>query len=121
MRNHKGDIRGFIHSGSAWYASSMPGPEKDSISIGMYAPDGGTSGEFMIDWVELNGKFVPQLAAFDDAWSALENFTDMLKEMAKLDSKGVTPQKFCEMLKSIGIEDLTERVRPREVNLHIPR
>lgn len=84
---------------------------KDSISIGLYSSGGGASGEFRIEWIELGDKLVPRLAAFDDAWSALQHFVDLLTAMAKLDDKNTTPQKFCEVLKSLGIQDRTERER----------
>ena len=114
MRDHTGDYRGFTHTGGSWYAFSLPqfrDSVKDSISIGMYSPDGGTSGEFQIEWVDLDGKLTPRLAAFDDSWSALQNFGDLLARMALLDDKNIIPKQFCEMLISIGIQDRTERER----------
>jgi len=110
---HDGMIRGFSHTGDAWYAKAcLDGmPYIDCINIGFYADDGdgGTTGEFAIRWVKLGGKITPSIEAFDDSWEALSHFKDLLDEMTKIDSKDVSAKEFCEILKSLGIKDLTKR------------
>lgn len=117
MKDHTGDFRGFTHTGRAWYASSLPMNQdnvKDSISIGLYSPGGGTSGEFMIEWVQLGDKLAPRIAAFDDAWSALRHFNDLLEKMSECDDENVTPEQFCRILQSLGIQNRTEYQRPAD-------
>jgi hypothetical protein len=78
--------------------------------IGMYYPDGGTSGEFAVRWTRLGGKVVPRLEAFDDSWSALAHFGDLLEWMATVDDQCVGPKEFTEKLREFGIRDKTKRV-----------
>ena len=112
MHDHTGDIRAFTHTGASWYGpSSLRSDELDEIMVGFYASDGGTSGEFAIRWVKVGDKWSPRLEAFDDSWSALNHFTDLLALMAQHDSEDMTPETFCELLKECGIKDQTQRQR----------
>jgi hypothetical protein len=109
-RNHEGMTRGFYHHAEAYYAKNAPLQDaEDEIMVGFY--DGGTSGEFAIRWEQLGGRSVPQLQAYDDSWSALVHFKDLLDAMASIDSENISPEKFCKLLVSLGIKDLTERER----------
>jgi len=110
MNKHKDCKRGFIQLSRAWYADAcLKGI--DDITIGFYHPEGGTTGEFSIKWEKLGGKVVPKLTAFDDAWDALLNFKDLLELMATVDSQNITPNEFCILLRSLGIEDRTKEIR----------
>ncbi len=115
MRDHRGCKRGFIHMSAAWWGASQGRyqREKDKVRIGFYRPDGSTTGEFYIGWELLCGSLIPRLYVFDDAWSALFNFGDMLKSMADADDQNVSPEEFCKMLVALGIEDLTPREQPK--------
>lgn len=73
----------------------------------MYYPDGGTSGEMSIEWFELGGKLVPQLKCFDDGWSSLSLFGDLVGRMAELDNKNIQEEGFCRLLDECGFKDLT--------------
>ncbi len=115
---HDGLIRGFYHLAEAWYADANLKNRYDGlideVMIGLYGPDGdqGTSGEFVVKWEHLGGKLTPRLCVYDDGWDALSHFSDLLAEMAKLDSESPSPLEFCELLKRVGIKDLTPRVSP---------
>ena len=113
MRDHKGDIRAFTHTGASWYGAAALTTDrcKDEIMVGFYCPDGGTSGEFAIRWVEVGDHFSPRLEAFDDSWSALSHFTDLLALMAQHDGENMTPEALCGLLMECGIKDQTQRQR----------
>lgn len=112
MKDHSDCKRQFIQLSRAWY-----GPAKlrlddtddtiDEITIGLYDNEGGTTGEFAIEWVKLAGREVPKLCAYDDSWSALFKFKDILRRMAELDDSNPTPKQICSLLESCGVEDVT--------------
>ena len=103
-RNHEGCIRGFYRCSKAWYADKNRDTE---IAIGMYDPEGGTSGEFSVKWSELGSRIVMQLRAYDDSWSALACFADLLAGMANMDSDKISEPEFANFLTAIGVKDLT--------------
>ena len=120
MRNHEGCIRGFYRSVKAYYArfeeveGEFKPTEPVDIMIGMYHPDGGSSGEFSIVCDDALG---PQLRAWCDGWSALNtNFLDLLKELEKWDDEDPTEEEVANLLLSLGIHDLTKYSR----TLHDP-
>lgn len=118
MKDHDGDFRGFYHSGEAWHwPASKTRDEVDHVSLGFYSPDGGTSGEMSVRWVQLSrGTPVPQLCAFDDAWHTLAQFGDLIAAMADLDNQNISPLDFCALLRRLGFVDLTQRTQdPRDV------
>lgn len=106
MENHEGNIRGYIRCSKAYYAE-LHGNTIE-VTVGMYAPDGGTSGEFMFEWVDLSGVLYPRLKAFDDSWSALWMFQDLLQAMSGIDDEGIQEPEFCQLLDSLGISDMTK-------------
>ena len=109
--NHEGCIRGYHRSSKAWYAEAL-GKKRIAVNFGMFHPEGGTSGEMSIEWVDLNGKQIPRLKCFEDAWSALALFTDLIQEMGKVDNMEIQEKEFCNMLDSCGFKDLTEYEDP---------
>lgn len=113
-QKHDGCNRQFIHTNRAWYGPTRlaSGRVIDEITIGMYHPEGGTTGEFAIRWVELGRSIVPMLCAFDDAWSSLSMFNDVLDKMASVDDQYISPDDFCKMLVSCGVEDATPTENP---------
>jgi hypothetical protein len=114
MRDHDGDIRGFYHLSEAWYGpANLPNENVvDEVTFGHFAPEGGTSGEMSIKWYDLGSKVYLCLECFDDAWSSLSTFTDLIVEIGKLDGEKPTPKEFCELLIRLGFKDLTPRENP---------
>jgi len=107
-RDHKGDIKGFNWNSKAWYAGVIRVDDEESIDFGLYAIEGGTSGEMTMVWKELCGREVPRLKIYDDAWSALSLFPDLIQELGKRDNDNITPEEFVEILLSCGFKDLTK-------------
>jgi hypothetical protein len=111
MKNHEGCIRGYHRSSKAWYAKAL---NKGSIEVefGMFHPEGGTSGEMTMEWVGLNGGLCARLKSFEDSWSALSLFTDLIQKMGEVDSEAIQEEDFCKMLDDCGFTDLTEYIDP---------
>lgn len=109
-------IRGFTILSQSWYADVNLRDAKyvDDVTFGMYDDDedGGTTGEMSIKWYELNGKPVPKLECFDDAWKILVEFTDVITMLGMKDNQNITPDKVAEILISRGFKDMTKRSDP---------
>lgn len=107
---HEGCVRGFRIRSESWYGRFLNSVGCcEEIMIGMYADDdrgGGTSGEFAIRWLHVGGRQVPRLEVFDDAWNAL------LKWLASVDGRNVTPRQVADALVSMGVKDMTQRDDP---------
>jgi len=102
--------RQFIHLSRAWYGATRLHRDHDyvdEITIGMYYPGGGTTGEFTIRWIRMSHKNVPLLCVYNDAWDALWEFRDVLAELTGFDGRNVSPEEICELLLRCGIEDKT--------------
>jgi len=110
MKEHEGCIRGYHRSTKAFYANVMG--DRIDVMIGMYHPEGGTSGEFKIEWEQLDGKRTPRLKSFDDSWNVLWMFKDLLEKMANIDSEDISEEDFCKLLDSLKIKDLTDYDEP---------
>lgn len=112
-RDHTGAVRAFSILSQAWYgaANLRSADYTDQISIGMYHLEGGTSGEFTVQWIPLLGRPFAQLQVFDDAWDALHQFQDVLAKMAERDKENITPEEFAELLLSCGVVDQTKRTQ----------
>lgn len=112
-KSHDGSVRGFYHLAEAWYAEVNHSSEyTDEVNFGLFAIEGGTTGEMTVSWKELGGKSVPELRVFDDGWSVLATFTDLIVEFGKLDDQNITPKEFCALLLRLGFEDQTPRKNP---------
>lgn len=109
MKDHKGCNRTFYRSSKAWYADILK--DRVSVNFGMSHEDGGTTGEMTVEWITLGSKDVPQLRSFDDSWSALALFSDLVAEMAKVDDQNITEQQFVDMLLRCGFKDDTPYVQ----------
>lgn len=112
---HEGGERGFTIRSEAWYGKAVAACESntiDEIMVGMYHPEGGTTGEFGVRWTMLGDKPTPRLEVFNDAWHALQRFGDLLAWMASVDNQHVSPQVFAAALRSMGVKDLTKRTNP---------
>lgn len=114
---HEGHVRTFAILSQSWYADASMVAERcapggDIVQIGFSNPQGGTSGEFRIKWMPLDGQMVPQLRAYDDSWSALAGFSDVLIKLAELDGTNPTVDQVVAILTSCGVTDVTARVSP---------
>ena len=108
MRKHNGCKRAYERSSKAFYAKSLP-TETIKVMVGMYHPEGGTSGEFEFDWVDLGSHgLCARLKCFDDAWDALAQFKDLLHKMAEIDEQNIQEPEFCKILDELGIVDITQ-------------
>jgi hypothetical protein len=117
-KDHEGDIKQYIHTSEAWYASSSLANEKyvDEVTFGFYAPGGGTSGEMGVRWYDLSRPYIkgerhiaPRLECFSDAWHALWQLKDVLMALAHFDDQDITPEDFCKILDHCGFTDNTPR------------
>jgi hypothetical protein len=108
MKNHEGGKRAYIRSSKAYYKSVLKGDV--SVAIGIYYAEGGTSGEFEVEFVELiKGKpLAARLKVFEDSWNALSLFKDLLEKMAEIDGQEIQEAEFCQLLDSLGIIDITQ-------------
>lgn len=129
MKDHNGCIRGYHRTNKAWYGKAL---NKDIIEInfGMFAEEGGTSGEMTMEWEELSGKLCAKLKCFEDSWSALALFTDLIQKMGEVDSKEIQEEEFVKMLDECGFKDMTsykdpyvgvETPKEDMVNISIPK
>lgn len=116
-RDHTGCIRGFHQVSRAWYALFrrnhkhelvLEDGSVDRFNFGMYHRDGGTTGEMQMVFEELVVRVVPRLKCYDDGWSALASFTDLIARMGEVDNDNITPDQFREMLLECGFADLTK-------------
>lgn len=109
----------FIHLKRAWYAdANLPALRKDGIldqvTVGLYAADGGCSGEMCMAWHWLVGSEagVARLEAFNDSFALLgrPEFKRMVGRLAKLPKPAadrLDPAGFCALLAECGFEDAT--------------
>ena len=113
MKDHRECVRGFTQLSKAWYAdANLRGDEvKDELMIGFYHPQGGTTGEFGIRWEWLSGKYTPKLTSYDDSWSALFEFRDVLEKLAEIDGEDREPDEVVAILEACGIKNMTQTVR----------
>jgi hypothetical protein len=114
MSKHEGCTRRFAILSQAWHANANLTPEQrrngeDEITIGLYLPDGSSSGEFRIQWKPCVNRVAPTLRAWEDSWSALANFSDVIQKLGELDSTNPSVQSVAEVLKSCGVTDNTPR------------
>lgn len=114
---HANCKRTFIVSSQAWYASSCNlKAGEDEILIGMSHLEGGTTGEFSLKWTMVGNEMTPRLRAYEDSWSALYEFSDLLQELAKLDGTNPSVDAVVAVLLKCGVEDETPRTGPRSKN-----
>ncbi len=107
MKDHNDCIRAYHRSSKAWYAKANDFRNIE-VNFGMYEINGlGTSGEMTMEWVHLGGKDCARLKSFEDSWSALSLFTDLIQKMGELDSELIQEDEFCKLLDECGFKDFT--------------
>lgn len=79
----------------------------DEITFGFYSPEGDTTGEMSIEWIYLDGKIVPRLIVYSDAWNALAQFHNLINLLGEHDGEDSTPEEFCKYLLESGFIDIT--------------
>ncbi len=116
MKKHEGNIKAFFHLSKAWYgeANLRNADIKDVVNFGYYSPGDGTTGEMRMSWHQLGGELTPRLEVFNDAWHALSTFTDIIRELGKVDDQHLSSDEFCKILLSLGFKDLTPTESPYE-------
>ena len=112
MKDHSRCKRQFIQLSKAWYGDTKLQESDiiDKITIGFYNEDGGTTGEFVIKWTLICGAATPMICSFDDSWSALLEFKDLLEKLAELDNLSPSPDEIVKVLISLGIENNTKEM-----------
>ncbi len=82
----------------------------NTVRVGLDHNEGGTSGEFTIDFVELGGRTVPQLRVFDDAWQVL-HLSNVVAALAKWDDSKADELTIMKELAHLGMTDITDELR----------
>ncbi len=115
MRDHTNTERAFYWSNRAWYAKANYITNSE-ITFGLYGKEGsgGTTGEMVMRWHDLGGKWTARLECFEDAWSALASFTDLIQALGQHDSEEIDETGFVNLLKLCGFKDLTPYKNPHE-------
>lgn len=110
---HANMTKGFTQLSKAWYgeASLRNVDYVDEVVFGFYYSDGGTTGEMVVQWINLDGKIVPELTIFSDGWSALAQLHDLIDLLGQHDGEDSTPEQFCKFLLECGFIDKTETIR----------
>lgn len=109
--------RGFTWLSQSYYArSALPSRGDDLVDelmIGYYPPEGGTYGEFAVEFMRSHGDVVARLRVFDDAWRVLGQCQDLVSALAEFDdsssAKRAAPESVAAVLMRLGFRDLTKR------------
>ena len=117
-------VRGFTHTSRSWYGKNWLERNfdmLDEVIFGHYhfTPEGhsdGTTGEMTMVWKQLDDKPTARLNAYHDSWTVLAQMPDLVAALGGLSERDsiLTPEQFCALLITLGFEDLTETVNPRE-------
>jgi len=109
MEDHNECERRFVQLSKAWYgdANLRRTDIIDEIMIGFYHPEGGTTGEFAIRWYTIGGESTPMLSAYEDSWSALWQFGDLLEKLSELNGLNPSPERIVNLLIELGIKNDT--------------
>lgn len=110
-------LRQFIIEAETWYADTRPKKDRvvAELRCGLDSSEGGTFGEWFIEWTELGGRPAAQLHVFDDSWNALveSEFHLVMEELARDSGQGAASiEEVVSMLKSRGWRDITQRTDP---------
>lgn len=113
-KEHRGCVKGFHWYSRHWHSKGQPTDSriKDRLCIGFYPKEGGTTGEFMIEWEDIGPYVAPRLKAFDDSWHALSQMPELLQLMANWDGEHKRPEELSKALVDLGFTDLTETAAP---------
>lgn len=79
------------------------------VSISLKAADGGTHGEFGINWQDLGGP-TAKLEVFEDGWEALR-LSGLVELLSPLDGTHPTQEEVMDLLRAHGFEDQTAELK----------
>lgn len=100
----------FYQHSRSWYACYVPLSDGCVDDIWFSLEGIGSRGELAMTWHAIGKNICPRLEVFDDAWAMLAGMTDLIEELRKRDNQLITPQQFCELLVTLGFEDVTREV-----------
>jgi hypothetical protein len=118
MDNHDNTSapKGFSWHSQTWYGPTQPieSGAVDMLNIGFYPIEGGTTGEFMIQWFESGfyNRNVPRLMAHSDGWQTLADMTELIQLLATIGKDFPAPQEVVDGLLALGFRDTTQREGP---------
>lgn len=114
-------VRGYIHSREAWYygATTRGKDILDDVMFGLYHPEGGCLAEMMMEWHILGGKPYARLEVYDESWTTLLSFSDVLEKLSAWQKEHdfwagnreetLSSKEFCRLLDECGFVDRTPR------------
>lgn len=108
--NRQEPWRGFVHIGQATDGAERLGNLKcrDAVSFTYYYPTGQSLGQIFVCWYGLkDGRVVPSLEAFGEAWMVMSYMPDVVHFLSKVDAMNLTPEAFCEALERQGFQNMT--------------
>lgn len=89
----------------------------DSLTLGVYYYEGGTCGEFTIEWTRLDSKIASRLKAFDGSWVIFPLIPQVFSLMAEVgsdsNSHAFPCSDFAKRLTDMGWRDITRVHRGR--------
>lgn len=102
---------GFSQLSKTWYYSPNQNGTVEEMSIGVYCVNGGTMGEFNLEWAALANGAAAQLRAYHDAWQVFPFMPKLFPMLASVstgsNNASVSPDIFANMLEKIGFLNLT--------------
>jgi hypothetical protein len=88
----------------------------DEVVFGLYDANGDANGqEIAVTWYQstANDKHsYSMLEVSSSNWKLFFQFMDLTAKMAEIDHNKLTPDEFCDILKSCGFEDITKTEIP---------
>ena len=106
----------FVRSSQAWYASSVLADCVERVCISSSAGSQASArGELILEWRGPGER--PELRVRQDAWAMLaRDFSGLQRHLARHhDGTALSPDDLCELLLRLGFADMTERVKPANV------
>lgn len=99
----------FEHLRAAWYAEhALPEGVFDEVRFGRYPDRGAPAGYLAVTWEEGDAFGAARLSVASADWPLLYRYRDVLRDLASLSNRPVTPADIKEVLAAHGFEDRTE-------------
>jgi len=103
--------RGYVHIGRSTNAEERLQNLKceDAISFTYYYPSGQQLGQLYVCWYRLkDGRLMPSLEIFGEAWSALGYMWDVVQALASTEYSTLTPEALGTLLEKLNFQDMTQ-------------